>query len=324
MNLDELAAELRAGTVRPAYLLAGDELLLRDDALALLRETVVAPGTADFNTDRLAGDKTSSAALKDSVRALPVMASRRLVVLEEPDRERSREGLRAALPEVVQELVAQEQTVLVVTAAQPDRRTKWVKAFAAPAVSIDCSAPRNARQIAAFARSEAERQGAQLEPGAAELLAERVGPKLLVLRQEIAKASLLAGPGVRIERHHVEEASCDVAEAPIWDLTDAIGEGRAGDALATLGRLLAGGAAPPLLLGSLAAHFRKLARLRGGGKVPGPPFVQRKLSGQARRYTAPRLVRCLKAIHQADLALKGQSALKPSLTLERLVLGLAA
>ena len=38
MNLDELAAEIGDGTFRPAYLLAGEEALLRDDAMAQLRE----------------------------------------------------------------------------------------------------------------------------------------------------------------------------------------------------------------------------------------------------------------------------------------------
>ena len=115
-----------------------------------------------------------------------------------------------------------------------------------------------------------------------------------------------------------------MAEEPIWDLTDAIGEGRAGDALAVLGKLLHGGAPPPVLLGSLASHFRRLLRARSGGSVSGPPFVQRKLKAQAGRYAPARLGSCLRAIHDTDEALKGQGGLGPQLALERLVLALAA
>ena len=68
----------------------------------------------------------------------------------------------------------------------------------------------------------------------AELLAERLGPQLLLMRQEIAKLALLAAPSTRIARSHVEACALDVAEEPIWGLTDAIGEGRPRDALAIL------------------------------------------------------------------------------------------
>ena len=36
MKLSELTSELKAGKVRPAYLLAGEEALLRDDAMAAI------------------------------------------------------------------------------------------------------------------------------------------------------------------------------------------------------------------------------------------------------------------------------------------------
>jgi DNA polymerase III delta subunit len=79
-----------------------------------------------------------------------------------------------------------------------------------------------------------------------------------------------------------------------------------------------------VLLGTLASHFRKLLRLRTGGSVAAPPFVQRKLERQARRYSAARLLAGVRAIHDADLALKGQGGIAPEITIERLVLGLAA
>ena len=37
MKLDELEKELKKAVIRPAYLLAGEEPLLRDDALAVIR-----------------------------------------------------------------------------------------------------------------------------------------------------------------------------------------------------------------------------------------------------------------------------------------------
>lgn len=324
MTLEELRRELAGGHVRPAYLLGGEEPLLRDDALASIRETVLAGAPVDFNLDRMEGRSTAPAALLDAVGTLPVMAARRLVVLDEPVGLRGGDkALADALPEIVRGLLEQEQTVLVVRATRPDRRSRWVKAFAEPAASVDCDPPRRARELASFVRDEARRQGVELESGAAELLAERVGPQLLMLRQEVAKAALFAGEGEPITRAHIRAGSIDVADEPIWDLTDAIGEGRTADAVTLLARLLGGGAPAPVVLGTLASHFRKLARVRSGGRVAGAPFMVRKLDSQARRYTPGRLLVCLREIHRSDTALKGAGSLPPDIVLERLVIGLA-
>ena len=78
-----------------------------------------------------------------------------------------------------------------------------------------------------------------------------------------------------------------------------------------------------MVLGALAAHFRKLLRLRHGGGLEGAPFLRRKLEGQANRVSPGRLRACLRAIHDTDTALKGEGSLRPELALERLVIGLA-
>jgi DNA polymerase-3 subunit delta len=289
---DELQAELTDGRLRPAYLLAGEEALLRDDALEAIRLATLGAAPQDFDLDRLDGASATPGALLDAVRA---------------------EAVAALAPEA--------ETVLVVVVARADARARWVKAFGKSVVR--CDPPRRGRAVAAFVAAEARRQGVALEPGAAQLLAERVGPQLLMLRQEIAKAALLAGPGHPVQRSHVASGTSQTAEEPIWDLTDAIGDGRVSDALVVLSRLQRAGAPPPVVLGSLVSHFRRLLRLAAGERVAGPPFVVRKLEGQARRYRRSRLLACLRAIHETDIALKGVGALRPETALERLVIALA-
>jgi DNA polymerase-3 subunit delta len=322
---EELREELAGGTIRPAYLLLGEEALLRDDAVAALRDAVLREGARDFNYDPLPGTSTTPARLRDALATLPVMASHRLVWLQGlEDRRAAGRELCEALADAVPGLDGEGGAVLVVTAPKADRRQRWVKAFTGDAVLVACEPPKNRRALVAFVRGEAARQEVGLGGGAAEALAERVGPHLLMLRQEIAKAALLAGPGQEVTRAHVAESTSDVAEEPIWELTDAIGEGRAAAALRVLDRLLGSGAAPPALLGSLANHFRKLLRVRSGQQPLGPPFVVKKLQSQAGRYTPGRLRKCLDAIHDVDQVLKGRGGLPPTLALERLVMGLSA
>jgi DNA polymerase III subunit delta len=322
----ELTRELASGRVRPAYLLAGAEALLRDEAFAAIRQAALGDAGGDFDFERLAGERTSPGQLHDSVRALPLLAKRRLVVLREPEARKGGKGeaLAEALAAIVADVATSDSCVLVVIAEQIDRRSRWVKAFAEPAVLVACDPPKNAREALGFVRDEARAQGIALEPAAAELLAESIGPNLLALRQELTKAVLFAGDGAKVTRAHVQETICAVAEEPVWDLTDAIGDGRTADALGVLSRMLGAGAPPQVLLGSLAGHFRKLARTRAGEPPAGHPFMVQKLERQARRYTPLRLVACLRAIHDVDEVLKGSGSLPADLALERLVLGLSA
>ncbi len=389
MNQEELAAALERAAPRAVYLLAGPEVLLRDDALALLREKVLAGGSPDFNLDRLDGASASASDLLDAVRALPMFAERRLVILRDPEAGRAGRGRAApgpgpasparsasrfgaqrgeaerraggtgplpdrdpqgsarseakpsgervgraapgpgpagfldALADCITELRAQAKAtcVLAIAASQLDRRARWVKAVGEDGI-VACKAPERRPELLAFLRREAARQSVALDAAAAELLADRIGPELLLLRQEIAKASLLAGPGQRIAREHIAVGSADVAEEPVWDLTDAIAGGDASAALELIAKLLRTGAVPQQLLGALASHFRRLLRIRSGGEFGGPAFLQRKLEGQARRYSPARLQAAMRAIHQTDRALKGEGALAPDLALERLVIGL--
>ena len=321
MKPEALREEVEAGTLRPAYLLAGGEPLLRDDCLRVIREAVLDESMKDWNFERLAGDATKPGALADALSTLPIMAERRLVLLEEPDGRRGA-GLGDALAELVPGLAVEGPTLLVVRTSKADKRSRWVKAFGD--AKVDCEAPSSSREVAAFVRSEARVQGLSLEKGAAEALAERVGPQLLLLRQEIAKLGLLAGADGKITRAHVGAGTPQTAEESIWDLTDAIGEGRTADAVALLARLQGGGAPAPVILGSLVSHFRRLLRAGHGGEVSGPSFVRKKLESRARRCGARRLRACMDAIHETDLAIKGAGALRPELAMERLVLALSS
>lgn len=326
MNVVDLRAELEQGTLRPAYLLAGSEPLLREDAWSALQSAILGDGPRDFNLDRLEVGRATPGRLEEALASLPVMAARRLVLVRELEGRGPKidAAWATALEQALKGASSDSVAILVVVTAKIDKRHKWVKAFREPAARVDCEAPTRARDLGAFLSREARAQGVQLEPDAAELLAERVGPQLLLLRQEIEKAGLLAGPGSPIRREHVQQAVAMVAEEPIWDLTDAIGQGRTAEAIDLLARMLGQGAPAPAVLGALASHFRKLVRAAHGEPVGGPPFVARKIEQQARRLAPRRLVACLRAIHRADVQLKGGGVLAPDRALEQLVLSLAS
>ena len=151
MRVEDLTRELAEGAPRPAYLLAGEEPLLRDDALAALREAVLDSVSEAFNFDRIDAASSTPGAIIDAVRTLPVMAERRLVIVEEPDARRGgTRGIADALADLVPDLEADGSAVLVVVASRPDRRLRWVKAFGSAVVECD---PPSARAMSPCSRA---------------------------------------------------------------------------------------------------------------------------------------------------------------------------
>lgn len=307
--------------------MAGGEPLLRDKSLATLRTAILGGAADDFNLERLTPEELTPSALEDSIRALPVMADHRLVIVGDFDRAGrgadARERLSSTLVEAVKSLASQTETVLVVTASKANSRFRWVKAFKSPAVRVACDAPKAGAGVVAFIEAEAARQDLVLEKGVALHLSERIGPQLLVLQGELAKVALLAGIDEPITRDHVTASTCDVADRPVWDLTDAICAGQTGKAVGLLARMLGSGSAPEAILGMLASHFRKLARVRGGGGVSAGGFMAEKLSKQARRHSQRSLRSCLERIHETDAALKGVGSLSREMAIESLVIDLS-
>jgi DNA polymerase-3 subunit delta len=286
----------------------GSEPLLRDQGLAAIRQAVLSGSSDDFNLDRLDGDRLSPGRLLESVQTLPLMAEHRLVIVKDPQliaHKDSREALFDALLQTLTGLVEQTETVMVVTAAKADSRLRWVKAFKGSAAKVECAPPKSAEAAIPFIETEAKSQGVTLEAGVARELADRVGPHLLILRGELAKAALMAGDRRSISLDHVRAGTSDLSERFLWDLTDPLCAGQAGAAIAQLNRLFASGYAPEAVLGSLAGHFRKLACIRGGGTISGSPFQLRKLNSQAARHSQRSLRTCLERIHRTDASLKG-------------------
>ena len=85
MIVSELLAELAGGTIRPGYLVAGAEPLLRDDALAGIEEIVLGDAPRDFNLERIELRQSTPGRLEEALLSLPFMAPRRLVVVREEE-----------------------------------------------------------------------------------------------------------------------------------------------------------------------------------------------------------------------------------------------
>jgi hypothetical protein len=138
------------------------------------------------------------------------------------------------------------------------------------------------------------------------------------------------GPGAAIDSEKLEPFLGEAGRVAPWDLTDAIDAGDTATALAALGRLTgAGGSHPLVILSVLHRHYQAMLRLDGAGVTSGEQaatllgmrssFPARKALEQGRRMGPARLGRAITLLAEADLDVRGRSALPDGTVLEVLV-----
>jgi len=328
MDVLALLDEVGRGRFAPVYFVHGKERFLVERLVDKLRAALVTGPMAGFNFRRVRGKETDGAEISAEARAVPMMASHRLVVVDEADK------LDAADWEALEGYLAAPaaQTTLVFVAEKFDLR-RSVLSRASKRKEVHAAEPLTEKGLPAFVRSRAEERGVRLGPGADSAIAAAIGPDAAAIDDAVVRLGLFAGPDGTAREADVAEVVAAVRQRSVFELVDAIGSRRRAEAVALLERLLAAREEPLKLLALLARHYRQLlaARIethRGAGeaelasRLGVHPFVAKKLAAQCGRFSGAELETALARLARADLDLK--SSRRPgNLILEEAVIGLA-
>jgi DNA polymerase III delta subunit len=165
-----------------------------------------------------------------------------------------------------------------------------------------------------------------LGPGAAHMLAERIGAYVREgdvdrrRQAELANAELeklaLYRPEGAVSREDVAELVSEAVPGSTWALLDAVGSRRGGEAALLIERLLNDGSPIPVLITQLHRRLRELIVIRdhlaAGTKPPDlvrelklQPYRAQKLTEQARAWQPEELDNSLGALLDLDLLSKG-------------------
>jgi DNA polymerase-3 subunit delta len=322
----------------PVCVLFGDEPFLRRLALAELRQQVLGDSDAEFSLTRLDGDAIEKMheVLDELSTAALFGGGRRLVVVEQADDFVTR--FRPAL----EDYVAHPKTsgVLALDVATWAKTTRLYKTIETSGLQIDCKSP-EARSLQKWLTTWAQkRHQAKLEPAAAELLLEIVGPELGLLDQELAKLAVSTEPGKPINEAIVKDLVGGWRAKTAWEMIDAALAGQTREALSQLDRLLLAGENAIGILAQIGATLRRFAAavriveqtesqkrritLRDALEQAGVKgFVLGKAEPQLRHLGRKRAGKLHGWLLEADLDLKGDSRLPPRVILERLIVRLA-
>lgn len=321
----QLHAQLAQGTVAPLYLVAGEEDLLRDMALASLKASLLGEGESDFNCDLFYGDDVSGSEIVTCASEVAVFAPKRLVVVKAADKLPAKE-CEALLPYLKE---PNDSTTLIFVAVKLDGRLKFSQALAKTAVTVDCGPLREAQWLP-WLKQEAGRVGIQLNADAVELLKEACGGSLYSVRRELEKLAAYVSPGLVVTAADVATLRGTEPGASVFDLTLAIGARNRGKALAILARNLEAGEAPLRILGSLAWQYRRLWKVKEiagqGGREGEAARTLRidpaKVRAFLDQFPDAHLREALGLLLEADAKLKGGSGGRPARILEGLLLQL--
>lgn len=263
------------------YLLHGADELTRSEELTKLKAKLGDPTTISLNTTVLDARKGFSLpALIQACDALPFMAKRRLVIVEEFwSRFEAREGgrgkdrqirLSSADENTIKELQdylprLPETTGLVFVESRSLQSSnpvfRLVRQQEKKAYVKEFSPPKE-WELGAWVVKRMKAKGGSITAQAAEELARFIGNDLRQLDKELEKLWAYVNFQGTIRPSDVRNLVSATHTDSVFALVDAIGLRQREKAMRTLHELLAGGAAPPYLLNMIERQFRVLLQLK--------------------------------------------------------------
>lgn len=313
----------------PAYLVKGDDAVLRAEAVRSLVAELVGDGDRSLVVEEfdLPADDPDTSAPVDAARTPPFLTERRVVVVRDISAYPS-----AGLQPVLSYLLDPSPTATMVLVAG-DRAVApaLTKAVKEAGHVVDASAPRNARARAPWLKQHLARAPVRLDGAAVDLVDKHLGEDLGRLENLLTALAAAYGAGAKVGPEDVRPFLGEAGSVPPWELTDAIDKGRTDLALTALRRMLSAGDRHPLvIIATLHAHFGRMLRLDGAGAVDeasaaaalgikGSTYPAKKALDQGRRLGGENVRRAIGLLAQADLDLKGGSGLDQGIVLDILV-----
>jgi DNA polymerase-3 subunit delta len=310
------------------FVLAGEEYFFLSTARRVVLEAIRRrePEAAYERLDR--SQVSGFAELCVRARSISMWASRQVLCLS-LDKKMMQNELEA-LDEYLQ--LADAPGVLLLEWSAPDERLKFSQMAQKRGCWISCQ-PLPDRALVAWIKETAREKGLSVSPAVADLMVDIIGNNPSLLHQEIEKASLYDPQAKSLSEDVLRKIASPFRSFAWFDLTDAIGARRTGEALRIVQSLMQAGENAVGILAGAASHLRKLFQVRVMLDMRAPkgqiikdlrlhPYYGEKLIGQAQAFTARALEDAMEGCYRCDLALKSGASSSDRIVMERLVVAM--
>jgi DNA polymerase-3 subunit delta len=310
------------------YILHGDDEFGMNEFVASMVVKMGDSTTAEMNITRLEGKTFTPESLLSVTHAMPFLADRRLVVLNDPLGSMKSPNVRAKFKSILENVPTTTALVLIIPRPLVNKQDKrndgkhWLQQWAAEQdgrVYIREYTSLDGHDMAVWIQNKAVELGGKFSYQAAGHLAEFVQNDPRLATQEINKLLSYVNYNRPVEPDDVERLTPYSGIGDVFKMVDALGNRNGELALRMLHRLL--DVDDPLrLFGMIVRQFRMLLQTRemldsGFGEseisksLKTHSFVARKLIGQVRNFTIEALEEIYHKLLNTDEAIKtGQMA----------------
>ncbi len=333
------------------YVFFGPDSFSRREALQQLRAELDSDGMLEASTSAFDGRQVTPQEVIAACDTLPFLSSHRLVIVEgllqhtaQPARPGRPPAGRArrrsprspaadpwlALADYVDRMPPTTTLVLLDGDVPPGsplldalRSKGRLRHFRSP----------DRRALADWIQRRAQALGLRIDGRAVRLLADLVGNELWTLAGEIDKLAAYAA-GQSVGEEDVRAVVSAAREIEVWDLLDAVVDGKPAAALKFLRRLIRQGVNTGNILAAIQGRYRRLALAREmldggatsariGERLSAGGYGLERLLDQASRHPLPRVRAAFRRLLEADATIK-RGIYDDELALELLVQELAA
>ena len=255
-----LKADLREKKPQHLYIFHGEEDYLRNHYLGALKKLLIDGPAEDFNFHRFDARTMDLAAFSDAVDAIPVMAEASFIQVDDVDLYQLGSDDREQMAAILSDIPDYCHIVFVYDTCpwKPDRRMRKFHAVIEQNARIVEFTRQSERELMSWVSRHFSSRGKRITPELCRYLINLCGASMSTMVSEISKVSSYC-TAQDISRADIDAVVEPVLDAVVFELTDAVAEGRYAGALQTLHNLLRMQEEPIPILGAIGANLRRAA-----------------------------------------------------------------
>ena len=256
------------------------------------------PTSADMNTARLDARSMDENDLNNALNAMPFLAKRRLVLLQNPSSKYNNPSVRKKFLEFIEKAPETTRLVMYESVEPKEAEKHWLVKWAekdSKLIQTRAFMLPRLKDMAGWMINETKNQGGKIDPRAAEMLKDMVGVDTRQAGMEIAKLLAYVNWARPITAQDVEAVCVVTSQQSVFDFVDALANGNGKSAQHLLHRLLES-EDEFSLWGMVIRQFRLLIQAREildrrGNQTDVAralgvhPFVAEKTTQQAARFS---------------------------------------
>ena len=324
--------EVKAGTVRNAYLFYGPEAYIRKSALTTLQKKLLTPGLEDMNCTFM--QNPTAQQIVENCETLPMLGDWRLVIVQglallESGKAKDEAQESKTLVDYIGRVPP--STCLVFECEAPDKRKKLCQTLMKLSGAVSFDALSDAR-LTQWMNQTLRPMKKRMDANTCAHLAFTSGRDLTMLNGELQKLAAYVGERETITAEDVEQIATHTAECTVFAMVDALVDGQAERAFSLLNVLLESGEQRIGVLALITRQYRQMlyAKDMQESRTPQaqmakalgvPPFALSQLTRRAGRRTMAQLKKQLALCVNADFDIK-RGAVREEAALDRLMLAL--